>query len=105
MFLWPPEEDTSSERNVAQGLLARAVAVASGVCKSGVTGSEPVGGFPLFKDTPEERQKCFGRHRMGGQNQKQSLGASCPPEAEALTLGDALRALKATGLLRANRAT
>lgn len=67
-----------------------------------VTGFAPVvKTFPLFKDTPEERQKqLLAATEWAARTRSSLLGGSfvSTREAETLTLGDALRALKATGL-------
>jgi len=67
-----------------------------------VTGFDPVvKSFPLFKDTPDERQKqLLAATEWAARTKSSLLGGSfvSTREAETITLGDALRALKATGL-------
>lgn len=67
-----------------------------------VTGFDPVvKSFPLFKDTPDERQKqLLAATEWAARTRSSLLGGSflSTREAETITLGDALRDLKATGL-------
>lgn len=67
-----------------------------------VTGFDPVvKSFPLFKDAPDERQKqLLAATEWAARTRSSLLGGSfvSTREAETITLGDALRALKATGL-------
>ena len=67
-----------------------------------VTGHDPVvKSFPLFQDTPYERQRQVALATEWAANTKSRLlGGSHVPsrEAEAMTLGDALEAYKAEGL-------